>query len=111
MVTVLEELAPNKSMDRVIAFVKHISLSASTAARRVRVLAEHVQQTVIDGIKEAKYILLAIDESTDKKSISQLCVFVRYFDGKDFREELLALLPLGDNTTADIIFRKLEDFF
>ncbi|XP_054863295.1 zinc finger BED domain-containing protein 5-like [Amphiprion ocellaris] len=86
-------------------------LSASTAARRVHVLAEHVQPAVIDGIKEAKYISLAIDESTDNTDISQLCVFVRYFDGKDFREELLALLPLEDNTTADIIFGKLEDFF
>ncbi|KAL0204235.1 hypothetical protein M9458_002253, partial [Cirrhinus mrigala] len=34
-----------------------------------------------------------------------------YFDGKDFREELLALLPLEDHTTADIIFGKLEDLF
>ncbi|KAM8729080.1 protein FAM200A-like [Acanthopagrus schlegelii] len=111
MVTVLEELAPDKSMDRIIAAVKQIPLSASTAARRVHVLAEHVQQVVIEGIKEAKYISLAIDESTDNTDISQLCVFVRFFDGKDFREELLALLPLEDNTTADIIFGKLEDFF
>jgi len=46
-----------------------------------------------------------------KPNIRQLCVFVRYYDGKDFREELLALLPLEDNSTADIIFGKLEDFF
>lgn len=32
MVTVVEELAPDKSMDRVIASVKQIPLSASTAA-------------------------------------------------------------------------------
>lgn len=111
MITVLEELAPDKSMDRVIASVKQVPLSASTNARRVHVLAEQVQQAVIDGVKEAKYISLAIDESTDNTDISQLCVFVRYYDGKDFREELLALLPLEDNTTADIIFGKLEDFF
>ncbi|KAM9852577.1 LOW QUALITY PROTEIN: triple functional domain protein-like [Aulostomus maculatus] len=35
----------------------------------------------------------------------------KYFDGKDFREELLALPPLEGNTTADVIFGKLEDFF
>ncbi|KAL0203725.1 hypothetical protein M9458_001743, partial [Cirrhinus mrigala] len=111
MITVLEELAPDKSMDRIIASVKQVPLSASTNARRVHVLAEQVQKAVIDGVKEAKYFSLAIDESTDNTDISQLCVFVRYFDGKNFREELLALLLLEDNTTADIIFGKLEDFF
>nr|XP_023701213.1 SCAN domain-containing protein 3-like [Paramormyrops kingsleyae] len=111
MITVLEELAPDKSMDRIIASVKQVPLSASTNAHRVHVLAEQVQKAVIDGVKEAKYFSLAIDESTDNTDISQLCVFVRYFDGKDFREEQLALLPLEDNTTADIIFGKLEDFF
>ena len=30
---------------------------------------------------------------------------------KSFREELLALLPLEDNTTGDVNFGKLEDFF
>ncbi|KAL0150111.1 hypothetical protein M9458_054538 [Cirrhinus mrigala] len=111
IITVLEELASDKSMDRIIASVKQVPLSASTNARRVHVLAEQVQKAVIDGVKEAKYFSLAIDESTDNTDISQLCVFVRYFDGKEFREELLALLPLEDNTTADIIFGKLEDFF
>jgi len=75
MITVLEELAPDKSMDRVIASVKQVPLSASTNARRVHVLAEQVQRAVIDGVKEAKYISLAIDESTDNTDISQLCVF------------------------------------
>lgn len=37
--------------------------------------------------------------------------FVRYFDGKDFREELLALIPLEGNTTGDIVFGKLEELF
>lgn len=71
MVTVLEELGTDKSMDRIIASMKQIPLSASTVAHRVHILAEDVQRLVIDGIKLA---------NTD---ISQLCVFVRYF-GKDF---------------------------
>lgn len=52
MVSVPEELAPDKSMDKVIASVKQTPLSASTAARHVHVLAEHVQQSVIDRIRE-----------------------------------------------------------
>jgi len=89
----------------------HLSNKYLYLPPNVHVLAEQVQRAVIDGVKEAKYISLAIDESTDNTDISQLWVFVRYYDGKDFREELLALLPLEDNSTADIIFGKLEDFF
>ncbi|KAM3836178.1 SCAN domain-containing protein 3-like [Diretmus argenteus] len=111
MVTVLEELATDKSMDRIIASVKQIPLSASSTVRRVHVLAEDVQRLVLDEVKEAQHISLAIDESTDNTDISQLSVFVRCFDGKAFKEELLALIALEGNTTADIIFGKLEELF
>uniref|UniRef100_UPI003AB06FCF zinc finger BED domain-containing protein 5-like n=1 Tax=Centroberyx gerrardi TaxID=166262 RepID=UPI003AB06FCF len=86
-------------------------MRSESTARRVHVLAEDVQRLVLDGVKEAQHISLAIDESTDNTDISQLCVFVRYFDGKDFKEELLALIPLEDNTTGDIVFGKLEELF
>ena len=111
MVAVLEEFATDKSMGRIIASVKQIPLSTKTAVRRVHVLAEDVQQLVIDDIKEARYPSLAIDESTDNTDISQMCIFVRYFDGKDFKEELLALIPLEGLTTGTIIFGKLEELF
>lgn len=111
MISVLEELATDKSMDKIITSVKQIPLSAATAARRVHVLAEDVQRLQLDGVKKAQHISLAIDESTDHTDISQLCVFVRYFDGKDFREELLALIPLEGNTTGDIVFGKLKELF
>ncbi|KAJ4921943.1 hypothetical protein JOQ06_021714 [Pogonophryne albipinna] len=111
MVAVLEELATDKSMDRIVASVKQVPLSASTTARRVHVLAEDVQRLVLDEVKKAEHISVAIDESTDTTDISQLSVFVRYFDGKDFKEELLALIPLEGNTTGEIIFEKVEELF
>ncbi|KAJ4928903.1 hypothetical protein JOQ06_004525 [Pogonophryne albipinna] len=111
MVAVLEELATDKSMDRIVASVKQVPLSASTTARRVHVLSEDVQQLVLDEVKKAEHISVAIDESTDTTDISQLSVFVRYFDGKDFKEELLALIPLEGNTTGEIIFEKVEELF
>ena len=43
MVTVLEELDTNKSMDGVIESVKQMSLSARTAARRIEALSDAVQ--------------------------------------------------------------------
>lgn len=111
MVTVLEELATDKCMDRIIASVKQIPLSASSNAHRVHILAKNVQRLVLDGVSEVQHTSLAIDESTDNTDISQLCVFIRYFDGKDFKEELLALIPLEGNTTSDIIIGKLEELF
>ena len=54
---------------------------------------------------------MAIDMSTDNTDIAQLCVYVRYFDGKEFKEELLSLIPLEGHTTADVIFTKLEELF
>ncbi|XP_049328031.1 SCAN domain-containing protein 3-like [Astyanax mexicanus] len=111
MVTVLEELDTDKSMDGVIGSVKQMSLSARSAARRIEVLSDAVQGAIIDGVSRANYFSLAIDESTDKTDVAQLCVYVRYYDGKDFKEELLSLIPLEGHTTGDVIFLKLEELF
>ncbi|XP_075998413.1 SCAN domain-containing protein 3-like [Genypterus blacodes] len=109
MVKVLEELDTGKSMDGVIGSVKQMSLSARTAAGRIEVLSDAVQGAIIDGVSRANYFSLAIDESTDKTDVAQLCVYVRYYDGKDFKEELLSLIPLEGHTTGDVVFEKLEE--
>ncbi|KAL0146797.1 hypothetical protein M9458_057736 [Cirrhinus mrigala] len=111
MVTVLEELDANKSMDGVIESVKQMSLSARSAARRIEALSDAVQGVIIDGVSHANYFSLAIDESTDNTDVAQLCVYVRYFDGKDFKEELLFLFPLEGHTTEEAIYAKLEELF
>jgi len=111
MVTVLEELATDKSMDGIIASVKQLSLSAKSASRRIEALSDAVQGTIIESIGQANYFSLAIDESTDSTDVAQLCVYVRYFDGKDFKEELLSLIPLEGHTTGEILFSKLEELF
>lgn len=38
-------------------------------------------------------------------------MFVRFFDGKVFREELLCLLPILGHATGEIIFNELMQFF
>ncbi|XP_053177223.1 SCAN domain-containing protein 3-like [Scomber japonicus] len=111
MVVVLEEFATDKSMDGVIGSVKQMSLSARSAARRVEALSDRVQGEIITGVSHANYFSLAIDESTDNTDVAQLCVYVRYFDGKNFKEELLSLSPLEGHTTGDAIFAKLEELF
>uniref|UniRef100_A0A3B3Q8E9 HAT C-terminal dimerisation domain-containing protein n=1 Tax=Paramormyrops kingsleyae TaxID=1676925 RepID=A0A3B3Q8E9_9TELE len=98
MVTVLEELDANKSMDGVIESVKQMSLSARSAARRIEALSDAVQGVIIDGVSHANYFSLAIDESTDNTDV-------------DFKEELLSLIPLEGHTTGEAIYAKLEELF
>ncbi|KAK0137495.1 SCAN domain-containing protein 3 [Merluccius polli] len=106
MVSVLEELAVDKSMDGIIASVKQVPLSARSATLRIEALSDAVQGVVISDLTRANYFSLAIDESTDNTD-----VFVRYFDGKLFREDLLALIPLEGHTTGDILFTELSKVF
>uniref|UniRef100_UPI00358F7E2A general transcription factor II-I repeat domain-containing protein 2-like n=1 Tax=Myxine glutinosa TaxID=7769 RepID=UPI00358F7E2A len=111
MVTVLEELTTDKSMDGIIASVKQVPLSARSPTRRVEALSDAVQGVIIEGLSQANYFSLASEESTDNTDVAQSCVYVRYFDGKVFREELLSFIPLEGHTTGDIIFTKLEELF
>ncbi|KAJ3587932.1 hypothetical protein NHX12_011527, partial [Muraenolepis orangiensis] len=93
MVTVLEELATDKSMDGVIASVKQVSLSLRSATRRIEALSDAVQGAIINGVSQANLFSIAIDER------------------KDFREERLSLIALEGQTTGDVIFMKLEELF
>lgn len=111
MISVLEELSTDKSTDALIASVKQVPLSARTAVRRVDALSSAVQGQLLDALRKADWYSLATDESTDNTDVAQMCVYVRCFDGKSFREELLSLLPLEGNTTGDILFTKLEELF
>lgn len=54
---------------------------------------------------------IAGDESTDCTDMAQLCIYIRFFDGVRFREELLGLIPLEGHTTGDMIFQKIVSFF
>ena len=92
--------------------LKQVPLSASTATRRVEVLAEDCFSNLLTDLKKAEAgISLAIDSSCDRTDMEQLSVFARFFDGKIFREELLCLLPLPGRTTGEIIFIELTLFF
>lgn len=69
-----------------------------------------MQGVIINGLTQANYFPQAVDESTDSTDTAQLCVYVT-FDGKEFREELLSLIPLEGHTTGDIVFTKLAELF
>ncbi|XP_042272644.1 zinc finger BED domain-containing protein 5-like [Thunnus maccoyii] len=54
---------------------------------------------------------IAVDESTDRTDMAQLCIYVRFFDGVCFWEEPLGLIPLEGHTTVEVIFQKIVSFF
>ncbi|MGH0183585.1 UNVERIFIED_CONTAM: hypothetical protein FKN15_012311 [Acipenser sinensis] len=56
--------------------------------RRVEVLGSEVSDTLLDRLKKAEFMSLAVDESTDNTDNAQLCVSVRLFDGNCFRDEI-----------------------
>lgn len=70
-----------------------------------------MQGVIINGLTQANYFSQAIDESADSTDTAQMCVYVRYFDGKEFRELLLSLIPLEGHATGDIVFTKVAELF
>uniref|UniRef100_A0A3Q3E9I4 HAT C-terminal dimerisation domain-containing protein n=1 Tax=Labrus bergylta TaxID=56723 RepID=A0A3Q3E9I4_9LABR len=80
---------------------------ATAASLRVSWILAKKKRPFTDSetIKDSVY------ESTDKTDTAQLCIYVRVFDGKCFREELLGLLPLEGHTTGKIVFGKISAFF
>jgi hypothetical protein len=90
--------------------MKQIPLSDSTAMRRADDLAENVFGQLILAVQKADSFALACDESTDKTDLSQMCVCVRFFDGTQFIEDLLALLTLSKRTRGEDVFSVLTQF-
>jgi hypothetical protein len=86
-------------------------MSDSSTICRIEIFGTEVFESLITDIKQVAFLSLAIDESTDNTDVAQLCVYVRFFDGKCFHEEMLALLPLADFTTGEVISEKIKLFF
>ena len=64
-------------------------------------------ETLLESLKKADVMSIAVDESTDKTDTAQLCIYIRFLDSKCFREELLSLLPLKGHATSEVLFEKI----
>uniref|UniRef100_A0A8C4T636 HAT C-terminal dimerisation domain-containing protein n=1 Tax=Erpetoichthys calabaricus TaxID=27687 RepID=A0A8C4T636_ERPCA len=93
-----------------VELIQQIPLSDSTASHRADDLADNVGGQLISDLKQAELFALACDESTDITDMSQLCVFTRFFDGHNFVEEFLTLLPLAKQTRGEDLFSVLSQF-
>ncbi len=90
--------------------IKSMLMSDTSTARRVDVLATDVFETLLDRLRKADFMSMAVDESTDNSDTAQLSLFVHFFDGDIFREDILGRIPLEGRTTGEIIFQKLLIF-
>ena len=111
LAVVNEVINDDKVKTSVTSAIKNVPLSDTSNIRRVQLLATDVFETLLEDLKKADVMSIAVDESTDKTDTAQLCIYVRFFDGKCFREELLGLLPLKGHTTSEVLFEKISTFF
>ncbi len=112
MLAIVDEVInDDKIKTSVASAIKNVPLSDTSNIRRVEILAADVYETLLGDLMKADTMSIAVDESTDKTDTAQLCIYVRFFDSKCFREELLCLLPLEGHQTGDIVFGKISAFF
>lgn len=108
MLAVVDEVINDEKIKvSVSSAIENVPLSDSSNIRRIEVLASDVFEMLLDDLKKTDVMSIAVDESTDRTDNAQLCIYVRFFDGKCFREELLGLLPLEGHTTGEIMFEKI----
>ena len=62
-------------MDGIIASVKQVPLSARSATRRIDALSVDVLGVIINGLSQASYFSVAIDESTDNSDVARVANF------------------------------------
>ncbi|KAJ8886306.1 hypothetical protein PR048_012517 [Dryococelus australis] len=69
--------------------------------------ANNISCQLVSEISQSSCFSLDADEATDISDIAQLSVFVQYFNGERFVEELLGLISLYGRTTGEIIFNEI----
>uniref|UniRef100_A0A3Q2PQY9 Uncharacterized protein n=1 Tax=Fundulus heteroclitus TaxID=8078 RepID=A0A3Q2PQY9_FUNHE len=85
-------------------------LSDNTIQRRISHMGADVRQQVVDSVRESPAFSLQLDETTDVANCAQLMVYVRYVKELNVNEEFLFCHHLPSRTTAEEIFKFLNDF-
>lgn len=85
--------------------VQLLPISGQTISRRIHDLGTQIEIKLKDDLQKCYSFALALDETTDIGDTSQLVFWIRFvIDMNTFGEELLALVPLNEQTRAIDIF-------
>uniref|UniRef100_A0AAY5KSX4 DUF4371 domain-containing protein n=1 Tax=Esox lucius TaxID=8010 RepID=A0AAY5KSX4_ESOLU len=107
MLASIEEVTDEKTQNSLIDSIKKIPLSDTSTIRRKETLALDICETLLDKLRKAELMSLAVDESTDNSNLAQLCLYVRFFDGEFFREDQLGLIHLVGQATGEVLFNTI----
>lgn len=88
-----------------------VPLSNDTVRRRIEMMASNVKEQLLVRVKNSDFFAIQLDESTDITNYAQLMVYVRYIFQTKVEEDYLFCEALPTRTTAEEIFKKLNDFF
>jgi hypothetical protein len=78
--------------------------------RKFQDMAKNTEETHIHQIQNCQFYSLQVDESTDLADKVNLMSFVRYDYKGSIQEDFLFCEPLPTRTTADEIFKLINDF-
>ena len=107
LLEVSEELCPEKSNQ-----FKNVALGANTIARRVANMGENIVTQIAKIASKFRYFSIAMDESQDICSTSQLLVFIRGVDeDMNITQELASLHSMHGTVTREDIFNELQKTF
>lgn len=87
-----------------------IPLSNDTVRRRIESMALNVKEILIAHIQQSDFFAIQLDESLDVTNYVQLMVYVRYICQTTIKEDFLFCETLLSRTTANEIFKKLDNF-
>lgn len=73
-------------------------------------MSDDIEEVIVEEIKCSPLISLQLDESTDVASLSQLVCFIQYIKEESLKTEFLFCKELETTTTAEDIFRRLDDY-
>ena len=86
-------------------------MSANTVKRRIKRIADDIENQIIKIVKNSPFYSIQLDESTDVSNKALLLCFVRVECEGELQEELLCSLNLPGRTISFEILKALDSYF
>lgn len=90
--------------------INRIPLSNDTVQRRIKFMAESVEDQLVTCLRQSQFFSLQLDESTNIGNEANLLCFVRYIYAGGVHDDFLFCSSLPTNTTGEAVFHSLNDF-